>query len=189
VQLTQAEAQLLRDANAYKDAFDLLGQALQKMPDYPDLLYDHAMAAEKVNRVDVLESNLRKLIQIKPDHAHAYNALGYTLADRNERLPEARDLIEKALKLSPDDAFIMDSMGWVLFRMGRNGEALDYLQRAYILRPDGDIAAHLGEVLWADGKQDQARKVWTDALKDNTQNEALQNTIKRIAPVILPAAR
>ncbi|HEV7800659.1 MAG TPA: tetratricopeptide repeat protein [Burkholderiales bacterium] len=189
VQLTQAEAQLLRDANAYTDAFDLLGQALQKMPDTPDLLYDYAMAAEKINRVDVLESNLRKLIQIRPDHAHAYNALGYTLADRSERLPEAQQLIEKALKLSPDDAFIMDSMGWVLFRMGRNREALDYLKRAYTLRPDGDIAAHLGEVLWSDGQQTEARKVWTDALKDNTQNEALQNTIKRLSPVILPAAR
>ena len=130
VQLTQAEAQLLRDANAYQEAFDVLGNALKTMPDNSDLLYDYAMAAEKVNRVDVLESNLRKLIEIQPDHAHAYNALGYTLADRNERLQEAHQLIEKALKLAPDDAFIMDSMGWVLFRMGRNREALDYLQRA-----------------------------------------------------------
>ncbi|MDB5923285.1 MAG: hypothetical protein JWN13_2221 [Betaproteobacteria bacterium] len=189
VQLTQAEAQLLRDANAYQEAFELLGEALKKMPDTPDLLYDRAMAAEKVNRVDVLEESLKKLIALKPDYAHAYNALGYTLADRNERLPEAHDLIEKALKLSPDDAFIMDSMGWVLYRMGRNHEALDYLQRAYGLRPDGEIAAHLGEVLWADGQQEQARKLWTDALKQNAQNEALQNVIKRYAPVILPTAR
>jgi tetratricopeptide (TPR) repeat protein len=189
VQLTQAEAQLLRDANAYKDAFDLLGQALQKAPDNPDLLYDHAMAAEKLNRFDILESNLRKAIEIKPDNAHAYNALGYTLAERNERLPEAQQLIEKALTLSPDDAFIMDSMGWVLFRMGRTKESLDYLQRAYTLRPDGDIAAHLGEVLWVSGQQDAARKLWSDALKDNAQNEALQSTVKRLAPVILPIAR
>jgi tetratricopeptide (TPR) repeat protein len=189
VQLVQAEAQLLRDANAYKDAFDLLGQALQKAPDNPDLLYDYAMAAEKVDRVDILESNLRKLIQFKPDHAHAYNALGYTLAERNERLPEAQQLIEKALKLSPDDAFIMDSMGWVLFRMGRTKEALDYLQRAYTSRPDADIAAHLGEVLWVSGQQDAARKLWSEALKENAQNEALQSTIKRLAPVILPIAR
>jgi tetratricopeptide (TPR) repeat protein len=189
IQLTQAEAQLLRDANNYKEAYEVLDQALKKMPDAPDLLYDHAMAAEKVNRVDVLEANLRKLIQIRPDHAHAYNALGYTLADRNERLPEAHQLIEKALKLSPDDAFIMDSMGWVLFRMGRMREALDYLQRAYTLRPDAEIAAHYGEVLWADGQQDQARKLWMEALKSNAQNEALQNTIKRLSPVILPVAR
>ena len=189
VQLTQAEAQLLREANAHNDAYELLGQALQKMPDNTDLLYDHAMAAEKVNRVDVLEANLRKLIQMKPDHAHAYNALGYTFADRNQRLDEAQQLIQKALELAPNDAFIMDSMGWVLFRLGRTREALDYLQRAFTLRQDADIAAHLGEVLWADGKQDEARKVWSDALKENAQNEALQSTIKRLAPVILPAAR
>jgi tetratricopeptide (TPR) repeat protein len=189
VQITQAEAQLLRDAGDYKEAFDLLGRALQKMPDSPDLLYDHAMAAEKVNRIDVLEQNLRKLITIRPDYAHAYNALGYTLADRNERLDEAHALIEKALKLSPDDAFIMDSMGWVLYRMGRNREALDVLQRAYALRPDADIAAHLGEVLWADGREGEARKIWSDALKEHAQNEALQNTIKRFAPVILPTAQ
>lgn len=189
LQLTQAEAALLREASKYQDAFELLGQALQKTPDSADLLYDHAMAAEKVNRVDVLESNLRKLIGMRPDYAHAYNALGYTLAERNERLPEAHQLIEKALQLAPDDAFIMDSMGWVLYRMGRNREALDYLQRAYAVRADADIAAHLGEVLWVAGQHDQARKIWSDALKEHAQNEALQNTVKRFAPVILPAAR
>jgi tetratricopeptide (TPR) repeat protein len=189
LQLTQAEAQLLRDANAYNDAYELLAQALQKSGDNPDLLYDHAMAAEKINRIDVLETSLRKLIRLKPDHAHAYNALGYTLADRNERLTEARELIEQALKLMPDDAFIIDSMGWVLFRLGRTRDALDYLQRAYTLRPDGDIAAHLGEVLWVDGQEAEARKLWADALLEHPQNEALQNTIKRLVPVISPAAR
>jgi tetratricopeptide (TPR) repeat protein len=189
VQLTQAEAQLLREANAHSEAFEFLGEALQKMPDQPDLLYDHAMAAEKVDRIDVLEANLRRLLELRPDHAHAYNALGYTLADRNQRLTEARELIEQALTLSPNDAFIMDSMGWVLYRLGRNQEALDYLQRAYQLRPDPDIAAHLGEVLWVLGKQDEARKVWSRALEEHATNEALQNTVKRLAPVILPAAR
>jgi Flp pilus assembly protein TadD len=147
------------------------------------------MAAEKVDRIDVLETNLRKLIKLRPDHAHAHNALGYTLADRNERLTEARELIEKALSLAPNDAFIMDSMGWVLFRLGRNREALDYLQRAFALRPDAEIAAHLGEVLWVDGQQDEARKIWAEALKEHGKNEALQSTIKRFAPVILPIAR
>ena len=189
VQLTQAEAQLLREANAYSEAFAFLGEALQKMPDQPDLLYDYAMAAEKVDRIDVLEANLRRLLQLRPDHAHAYNALGYTLADRNERLSEARELIEQALTLSPEDAFIIDSMGWVLFRMGRTQEALDYLQRAYNLRPDAEIAAHLGEVLWSVGKQDEARKLWSRALEQDGKNEALQNTIKRLSPVILPTAR
>jgi tetratricopeptide (TPR) repeat protein len=159
------------------------------MPDYPDLLYDYAMAAEKVDRIDLLEANLRKLIQIRPDHAHAYNALGYTFADRNQRLPEARELIEKALKLAPDDAFIMDSMGWVLYRLGLHKEALQHLQRAFALRPDAEIAAHLGEVLWADGQHDEARKIWSGALEVHADNVELQNTIKRFAPVILPAAR
>ena len=189
VALIQAEAALLRDASAYKDAFDLLGSALAKSPDNPELLYEHAMAAEKIDRVDILETSLRKLIEVKPDNADAYNALGYTLADRNQRLPEARDLIEKALKLSPDNAYIIDSMGWVLFRMGQNTEALQHLRRAYTLRPDAEIAAHLGEVLWASGQQDEARKIWLQALKENEKNEQLQSTVKRLAPVILQTAQ
>ncbi len=189
VQFTQAEAQILRDANAWQEAFDVLGRALEGNADNPDLLYDHAMAAEKVNRVDILESNLRKLIKLRPDHAHAYNALGYTFADRNQRLTEAHQLIEQALKLAPDDAFIMDSMGWVLYRMGRNREAIDYLERAYMQRPDAEIAAHLGEVLWVTGDQERARRIWGESLKEHGQNESLRSTVKRFAPVILPSAR
>jgi tetratricopeptide (TPR) repeat protein len=182
VQLTQAEAQLLRDANQYQAAFELLGRALEQMPNSPDLLYDHAMAAEKVGRIDVLEGNLKQLIKLRPDHAHAYNALGYTLADRNQRIEEAHGLIETALKLAPEDPFIMDSMGWVLFRMGRNQEGLGYLQKAFGLRPDAEIAAHLGEVLWVMGQRDQARKVWAESLKDHPDNEILQSTMKRLLP-------
>jgi len=182
VQLAQAEAQLLREANEYEEAFDVLGQALEKMPNAPDLLYDYAMAAEKVDRIDIVEANLRKLIKIRPDHAHAYNALGYTLADRNQRVDEAHDLIQTALKLSPDDPFILDSMGWVLYRMGRDEEGLDYLQRAYKMRPDAEIAAHLGEVLWALGRRDEARAIWGGALKEHPKNEALQKTVKRFLP-------
>lgn len=182
VQLTQAEAQLLREANAYREAFELLGQALGELPDNPDLLYDHAMAAEKVNRLDVLEGNLRKLIGIRPDHAHAYNALGYTLADRNQRIEEAYQLIDTALKLAPEDPFIMDSMGWVLYRMGRNQEGLDYLQRAFKQRPDPEIAAHLGELLWVLGERDEAKRIWAEALKEHPKNEVLQATVKRFLP-------
>jgi len=182
VQLTQAEAQLLRDANQYQAAFDLLGQALEKMPNYPDLLYDHAMAAEKVDRIDVLEGNLKQLIKLRPDHAHAYNALGYTLADRNQRIDEAYGFISTALKLAPEDPFIMDSMGWVLYRMGRNQEGLGYLQKAFKLRPDAEIAAHLGEVLWALGQRDEARRIWSEALKGHPNNEVLQSTLKRFVP-------
>jgi tetratricopeptide (TPR) repeat protein len=182
VQLTQAEAQLLRDANAYQEAFDVLGQALAQMPDTPDLLYDYAMAAEKVNRLDILEANLKQLIKLRPDHAHAYNALGYTFADRNQRIEEAYRLIETALKLAPDDPFIQDSMGWVLYRMGRNQEGLDYLQKAFKQRPDAEIAAHLGEVLWALEKRDEARKIWAESLKEHPNNEVLQGTVKRFQP-------
>jgi Flp pilus assembly protein TadD len=152
------------------------------MPNYPDLLYDHAMAAEKVNRLDVLEGNLKRLIKLRPDHAHAYNALGYTLADRNQRIEEAYSLIQTALKLAPDDPFIMDSMGWVLYRMGRNEEGLDFLQRAYKQRPDPEIAAHLGEVLWASGQRESALKIWNATLKEHPKNELLQSTIKRFQP-------
>ena len=182
VQLTQAEAQLLRDANSYQEAYDLLGQALAKMPNNPDLLYDHAMAAEKLNRLDVLESDLKQLIKLRPDHAHAYNALGYTLADRNQRVAEAHGLIETALKLAPDDPFIQDSMGWVLFRMGRNQEGLDYLQRAFKQRPDPEIAAHLGEVLWVLDQRDTAKKIWAESMKEHPDNEVLQGTVKRFQP-------
>ena len=182
VQMMQAEAQLLRDASEYQEAFEVLGQALVWMPNSPDLLYDRAMAAEKVNRLDILEDDLKKLIKIRPDHAHAYNALGYTLADRNQRVQEAYGLIETALKLSPDDPFIQDSMGWVLYRMGRSREGLDYLQRAYKQRPDPEIAAHYGEVLWAVGRRDEARKLWDESLKEHPKNETLQATVKRFAP-------
>jgi Flp pilus assembly protein TadD len=138
------------------------------------------MLADKIERPDVLESSLRKLIEIRPEHAHAYNALGYSLADRNERLPEAQELIEKALKLAPDDSFIIDSMGWVLYRRGKLKDSLVYLRRAYAGRPDPEIAAHLGEVLWTLGERSEAERVWGDATKESPDNETLANTIKRL---------
>ena len=180
VQLVLAEAQLLRDANQPKTAFDLVGQALDRVPNNPELLYDYAMLAEKIERVDILEASLRKLIEIRPEHAHAYNALGYSLADRNQRLPEARELIEKALQLAPEDSFIIDSMGWVLYRMGKLKDSLGYLRRAFAGRPDPEIAAHLGEVLWAMGDRAEAERVWGDATRESPDNEALANTIKRL---------
>ncbi len=189
MQLTLAEAGLLRESGAYQEAFDFLGEALARSPDSPDLLYDHAMAAEKVNRLDVLETNLRRLIALQPDHAHAHNALGYTLADRNQRLPEARTLIETAHRLAPNDPYILDSLGWVLYRLGENEAALGHLRRAYEMRPDGEIAAHLGEVLWILGRRDEAQKIWTDALRVQPKNEALQGTIKRFAPVVLQSTQ
>jgi len=182
VQLLIGEAQLLREANLHAEAFKLLGQALEEQPDQPELLYDHALTAEKLDRFDILEANLQKLIKARPDHAHAHNALGYSLADRNLRLDEAKKLIERALELSPDDSFIVDSLGWVYFRMGDNAKALEYLRRAYEARPDGEIGAHLGEVLWAAGERAEAERVWQEALKNHPENETLQKTIKRLKP-------
>src|SRR5688572_21425211 len=165
-QLLVAEAQLLRDAQRHRDAFDLLS--------------DLALTAEKLERFNVLETHLRKLIQLKPDHAHAYNALGYSFAERNTRLPEARKLIEKAIELSPEDYFIMDSLGWVLYREGDLKGAARELRRAYGGRPDAEIGAHLGEVLWMLGERDEARRIWDEALKAGPENETLQKTIKRL---------
>jgi tetratricopeptide (TPR) repeat protein len=179
-QLIVAEAQLLRDANRHRDAFELLSQALDKQPEQPDLIYDLALTAEKLERYDLLETHLRNLIRIKPDHAHAYNALGYSFADRNTRLPEARKLIEKALELSPEDYFIIDSLGWVLYREGDLKGAARELRRAYGGRPDAEIGAHLGEVLWMLGERDEARRVWDESLKSGPENETLQKTIKRL---------
>jgi tetratricopeptide (TPR) repeat protein len=178
-QLIVAEAQLLREANRNQDAFTLLHEALQKEPDQPELLYDYALTAEKLERFDVLESNLRKLIEVRPDHAHAYNALGYSFAERNQRLPEARKLIERALELAPDDYFILDSLGWVLYREGDLKGAAEQLRRAYSGRPDAEIGAHLGEVLWVMGERDEANRVWQESLKSGPENETLQKTIQR----------
>src|SRR5688572_11705612 len=179
-QLIVAEAQLLRDANRHRDAFELLSRALDKQPEQPDLLYDLALTAEKLERFDLLETHLRSLIRLKPDHAHAYNALGYSFADRNTNLPEARKLVEKALELAPEDYFIIDSMGWVLYREGDLKGAARELRRAYGGRPDAEIGAHLGEVLWVLGERDEARRVWEESLRSGPDNETLQKTIKRL---------
>ena len=180
IQLIVAEAQLLRDAHRAGDAFTLLSDALGKQPEQPELLYDLALTAEKMERFDLLESNLRKLIEVKPDHAHAYNALGYSFAERNLRLPEARKLVEKALEISPEDYFIIDSLGWVLYREGDLKGAARELRRAYSGRPDAEIGAHLGEVLWVLGERDEARRIWDESLKAGPDNETLNKTIKRL---------
>lgn len=181
-QLILGEAQLLREASRYADAYGVLEAGLVAQPEQPDLLYEAALAAEKIGRQDVLERDLRLLIKLKPDNAHAYNALGYSLADRGERLEEAQKLIDKALELAPDDPFILDSKGWLLFRKGDSAGALDVLKRALNIRPDPEIAAHVGEVLWAMGRHDEATKAWDNATKASPGNEALASTIKRFKP-------
>lgn len=178
--LVIAEGQMLRDANQLQEAMDVFKAGLKRFPDNTDLLYDYAMAAEKSGQWGTMEASLRKIMELAPDNQHAYNALGYSLAERNIRLEEAHLLIEKALKLAPDDPFIMDSMGWVQFKLGRLKEAEALLRRAYELRPDVEIAAHLGEVLWVKGQREDAQKLWRDAQTKDPQNDTLKSTLARL---------
>ena len=182
VQMIQVEAQLLRDAKAWRETYEMLTTAVAQFPDSYELLYDRAMAAERVDRIDVLEEDLRRVIKMKPDYAHAYNALGYTLAEKTERLAEAKELIEKAYKLSPDDPFILDSLGWVHYRLGAVDEALKHLHAAYSARNDPEIAAHLGEVLWKVGQRDEAQKIWRAALTENPNHETLITVMQKYRP-------
>jgi tetratricopeptide (TPR) repeat protein len=181
-QAAMVEAQLLRDANQFDEAYKVLNQALEKQPDHVDLLYETAMMADKINKPDVFEQLMRKLIKIKPDHAQAYNALGYGLLERNERIPEAMQLVEKALQLAPDDAAIMDSVGWGYYRSGKLDESVKMLRRAYAGNANPEIAAHLGEVLWMRGEKTEAKKIWQESLKENTGNEQLLDVIKKFDP-------
>jgi len=182
VRLIQAQAELLRDSKEHAAAFEVLSQGLKRFPDSADLLYDRAMVAEKLDKLDVLEADLRRVIVLRPDDAQAYNALGYTLADRTNHLVEAVALLEKALSLAPEDPFILDSVGWAQYRSGNLARAQEYLERAYKVRPDPEIAAHLGEVLWARGQRDEAGKLWQTSLQAHPQNELLLETLHRFKP-------
>jgi tetratricopeptide (TPR) repeat protein len=175
-----AEVQLLRDNKQYQAAYDVLRDALNANPQDLDFVYDQAMIAEKLGRPDEMERLLRQTIASKPDYHHAYNALGYSLADRNVRLPEARQLILKALEYAPGDPFISDSLAWVEFRSGNMLEALKILRQAYMDKPDAEIAAHLGEVLWTVGERTQAVAIWKEGMALNSDNETLLETLKRL---------
>ncbi|MDP3761073.1 MAG: tetratricopeptide repeat protein [Ramlibacter sp.] len=175
-----AEVQLLRDNKQYKAAYDVLAQANAKPPLDFDRLYDQAMLAEKMGNLPEMERLLRQVMAAKPDYHHAYNALGYSLADRNVRLPEAKELIQKALTYAPEDPFISDSLAWVEFRMGNKAEALRILDAAYKTRPDAEIAAHLGEVLWSLGQRERAQAIWKEGLLLNSESDTLQETLKRL---------
>ncbi len=179
VQLIRAEAQLLHEAGQNEAGYALLGEALATRPDSVDLLYDHAMLAEPLGHMDVLEKDLRHLLKLQPDHAQALNALGYTMADHNVHLDEALSLLQQALKLDPDDAFILDSMGWAQYRVGHLPQAESYLSRAYETSKDPEIAAHLGEVLWKQGKFDAARQLWKDALSAHPDNAVLKTAAEK----------
>ncbi len=182
VALGQSEAQLLRDAKRYAEALEVLERLLKSNPGNAELLYDSALVADRLDKVALVEERLRQVIALQPENAHAYNALGYTFAERNMRLDEARELVARALALLPDDAFIIDSMGWVLYRQGDLAGALIQLQKAYGLRQDPEIAAHMGEVLWGLGRQDEARRVLREAARKDPDNEALAATVKKFQP-------
>ena len=175
-----AEIGLLRDLKQYQLAYDLLGQAVNASPQDTDLMYDQAMMAEKLNQLPDMERLLRRVMAIKPDAYNAYNALGYSFADRNVRLPEAKVLIQKALEFVPNDPYIRDSLGWVEFRMGNNAEAAKIFADAFKTKPDAEIAAHYGEVLWAMGQRDKALGIWREGQLLNPENETLVETLKRL---------
>jgi tetratricopeptide (TPR) repeat protein len=177
-----AEVQLLRDVGRGADALALIEAALQRRPDDTELLYESAMLAEQIDQLVIMEQRLRKLIALKPDHAHAHNALGYSLVDRGLRLDEAAVLIRRALELSPDDPFIIDSLGWLEFRRGAHEQALTHLQRAYGLRPDAEIAAHLAEVLWALQRRPEAERLLNESLELHPDNKLLRSTRQRLLP-------
>ncbi len=179
-QLLVAEAQVLRDAGRQEEAYALMQDGVEKFPKNSDLLYDFALLAEKTGRLEVMEKSLREVMRQAPDNHHAYNALGYSLAERNVRLPEALALIDKALKLAPGDPFIMDSMGWVQYRLGNLSAAEAQLRQAYELRNDPEIAVHLGEVLWHQGQKADAQKLWREARAKDPKNDTLKNTLARL---------
>ncbi|AYM74435.1 hypothetical protein D9M09_00400 [Janthinobacterium agaricidamnosum] len=179
-QVLLVDAQFLRDAGYVQSAYTVLENALLRFPDNPELLYDYALLAERMDKFERMEASLRRVMALAPDNQHAYNALGYSLAERGLRLEEAHALIEKALQMAPGDPFIMDSMGWVQFRMGNLAAAENALRRAYAVRSDPEIAVHLGEVLWQKGDKAEAQKLWREAQGKDPKNEALKSTLARL---------
>ena len=182
VRIYLAQERILHQSQGPEAALELLDTALIDVPGHGDLLYARGLVAAQLKLVDKHEADMRRLIELEPDNAHAYNALGYTLADQTDRLNEALVLIERALTLLPEDPFILDSMGWVHYRLGNTDLAREYLQKAIDLRMDAEIAAHLGEVLWMDGERDQARAVWQRGHEDDPDNSVLRETLQKFEP-------
>ena len=180
IQLYLIEAETLSANNQTDRAWNVLQQALKQYPDDMNLLYSRAMLAEKRNNLEQMERDLRAIIQREPDNAMALNALGYTLSDRTTRYAEAKALIQQAYDLNPDDPAVLDSLGWVNFRLGNLDEAERLLRQALERFPDQEVAAHLGEVLWANGKQREAKKIWGTFLKENPDSPILRKTILRL---------
>ena len=182
VTLVLIEGQMLRDAKKYEASYQILAEALGKLPNHPQLLFEVAMAADKLGKSELFEQTLRKLLQVAPDHAQAYNALGYSFLERNVHVEEGMRLVEKAYQLTPDDAAITDSVGWGYYRMGKLDKSAEFLRRAFAANPDPEIAMHLGEVLWVQGSKDEAKKIWQDTLKAHPDSESLRALIKKFMP-------
>ena len=180
VQLYLLETEILAEKGLYKEAMEIFDAAVVRHPESINLLYGRAMIQDKLGRADGLEKDLRQIIELQPDNVAALNALGYTLADRNDRLKEAQELIEKAYSLDKDDPAIIDSMGWIQYRLGNLEGALTYLQQAYEKFPDPEVAAHLGEVLWVMGRKKDAIAIWDEAWDKNPESEVLRNTRERL---------
>ena len=181
VMVIQTQANLLSQAKRNQESFDLIEKAAKNWPTSTELSYDYAMAAERIGKLDLMEAELRKVIKLKPDFAAAYNALGYSFADRNINLNEAKTLVETALKLQPNDHYMLDSLGWVHYRLGNLTLAAEALRKAYEIQADPEIAAHLGEVLWKQGLQEEAKKIWASALKAFPENAVLMATAKKFS--------
>ena len=177
--IRQAEIATLMETKSYDRARKLLDERITAEPENADWIYELAMLDERQKRYDTMEQGLRRVIALQPEQKQGYNALGYSLADRNVRLPEARKLLERASELGPDDPYIMDSLAWVKFRMGELQPAAELLKNAYAKAPEAEIGAHLGEVLWQLGERDEARKTWTEAAKIEPENEILIDTLRR----------
>ena len=175
-----AQGEILRSANKNKEAFEMYSRALMQNPEDADLLYARALSAEKVDRLDITESDLLKVLSTEPENANALNALGYTLADRTERLQEAHAYIKRAMELVPDDPAILDSLGWVSYRLGKMEDAVKWLSKAFELLKDAEIAAHYGEVLWKSNQRDKARDVWQKGKESNAEHPVLVETLKRL---------
>jgi tetratricopeptide (TPR) repeat protein len=177
------DAQMLREAKQFDASYQVLSDALKTYPDQPQLMFEVAMAADKLGKTEIFEQTLRKLLQLAPSHAQAYNALGYSYLERNVHIEEGMKLVEKAYQIEPDDAAITDSVGWGYYRLGKLDKSAEYLQRAFLSNPDPEIAAHLGEVLWAQGKKEEAKKILLESMKANPENDALRMVVKKFFPL------
>lgn len=184
--LYAAEADMLRLAGHPEKAVALLSEALNELPDNTELLYARAMVAETIDNIDQLEADLTRILELKPGDATALNALGYTLVDHNRRIDEAATYIEAAYAARPNDPAIIDSLGWLRYRQGRLDEALKLLEQAYEMFPDQEVAAHLGEVLWQLGQQDEARRIWRDGLENTPDSTAIPEAMQRLTGSATP---